>query len=157
MKNKDDETTKIGSFEVIKNLIHSASLSKKERKKLKKELEQEEGGGKGTIWLKSWDKYDEIVEKCKGDLLSPGGASAKVGISRARVHQLEAEGKIRVYRIKGKEISYTEEDFKEALKDIPFWIRPFIKFHPPKAGCYVFVDMNDLEEYMKTREKEQGD
>lgn len=157
MKNKDDETTKIGSFEVIKDLIHSASLSKKERKRLKEELEQEEGGGKGTIWLKSWDEYDEIVEKCKGDLLSPGGASAKVGISRARVHQLEAEGKIRVYRIKAREIPYTEEDFKEELKDIPFWIRPFIKFHAPKAGCYVFVDMNDLEEYMKTREKEQGD
>ncbi len=157
MKNKDDETTKTGSFEVIKNLIQSASLSKKERKRLKKELEQEECGGKGTIWLKSEEEYDEIVEKCKGDLMSPGGASARVGISRARVHQLESEGKIRVYRIKAKEIPYTDEDFKEELKDLPFWIRPFIKFHPPKAGCYVFVDMNDLEEYMKTREKEQGD
>ncbi len=151
MKNKDDETTKIGSFEVIKNLIQSATLSKKEKKRLKKELEQEEGGGKGTIWLKSRDEYDEITEKCEGNLMSPGGASARVGISRARVHQLEAEGKIRVYRMKAEDITYTEEDFKEELKDLPFWIRPFIKFQPPKAGCYVYVDMNDLEEYMKNR------
>lgn len=157
MKNKDDETTKIGSFEVIKGLIQSASLSKKERKRLKEELEQEEGGGKGTIWLESNEEYDEIVEKCKGNLVSPGGAAGRVGISRARVHQLEAEGKIRVYRIKAKDITYTEEDFKEELKDLPFWIRPFIKFQPPKAGCYVYVDMADLEEYMKNREKEQGD
>jgi len=153
MKNKDDETTKIGSFEVIKNLIQSATLSKKEKKRLKKELEQEEGGGKGTIWLKSQDEYDEIAEKCKGDLMSPGGASARVGISRARVHQLEAEGKIRVYRMKAEEVPYTEEDYKEELEKLPCWIRPFMKFQPPKAGCYVFVDMNDLVEYMKNREK----
>ena len=151
MKNKDDETTKIGSFYVIKRLIKSTSLSKKERKRLKEELEREEGGGKGTIWLKSREEYNEIAEKCKGYLLSPGGAAGRVGISRARVHQLEAEGKIRVYRMKAEEVPYTEEDFKEELERLPFWIRPFIKFQPPKAGCYVYVDMNDLVEYMKNR------
>ncbi|MBI2470195.1 MAG: hypothetical protein HYV59_03005 [Planctomycetes bacterium] len=151
---KDDEIPKISSFEVIKDLIKSATLSKKEKKRLKKELEQEEEGGNGTIWLKSREEYDEIIEKCEGDLLSPGGAADRVGITRARVHQLESEGKIRVYRMKADEPFYSEEDFKEELKELPFWIRPFIKFQPPKAGCYVFVDMKTLEEYMKNREKE---
>ncbi|MBI2472803.1 MAG: hypothetical protein HYV59_16425 [Planctomycetes bacterium] len=154
MKNKDDETTKISSFEVIKDLIKSGTLSKKEKKRLQKELEQAEEGGTGTIWLKSREEYDEIVERCEGYLLSPGGASGRVGITRARVHQLEAEGKIRVYRMKADEPFYTEEDFKEEVKELPFWIRPFIKFQPPKAGCYVFVDMKTLEAYMKNREKE---
>lgn len=152
---KDDEIPKISSFEVIKELIKSATLSNKEKKRLKKELEQEEEGGKGTIWLKSDEEYEKIIEKCKGKLLSPGGAAGRVGISRARVHQLEAEGKIRVYRIKSEKLTYTEEDFKEELKELPFWIRPFIKFQPPKAGCYVFVDMNDLEAYMKNKENEK--
>ncbi|MFO0792626.1 MAG: hypothetical protein U0586_01035 [Candidatus Brocadiaceae bacterium] len=152
MKSKDDEIPKISSFEVIKELIQSATLSKKEKVRLKKELEQEEEGGKGTIWLKSDKEYEDIIDKCAGNLMSPGGAAARVGISRARVHQLEAEGKIRVYRVKAKELPYTEEDFREELKELPFWIRPFIKFHSPKAGCYVFVDMNDLEEYMKNKD-----
>ncbi len=149
MKKRDDEIPKIGSFEVIKEMIKSTALSKKERERLKRELEQEADGGKGTIWLKSWDEYDKVVEKCKGDLVSPGSAASKVGITRARVHQLEAEGKIRVYRIKAEDQPYTEEDFKEEVNRLPFWVRPFIKFQTPKAGCYVFVDLNDLKEYMK--------
>lgn len=153
-KKTDDEIEKTSSFEVIKTLLKSASLSKKEKERLKRELEQEKEGGKGTIWLNSEKEYYEIIEKCKGNLMSPGGAASSVGISRARVHQLEVEGKIRVYRMKAKELSYTEKDFREEVKTLPFWIRPFIKFQPPKAGCYVWVDMSDLEEYMKNKEKE---
>src|SRR3990172_5383305 len=91
---KDTNDGKIGSAESIMELIRNTSLSKKEKARLKKELEQEGEGGKGTIWLESWKDYEKVATKLKGDLLSPGGASAEVGISRARVHQLEAEGRI---------------------------------------------------------------
>lgn len=144
MKEKD----KIRSVEVLSAMLKKATLSKKERERLKKELEQEEEGGKGTKWLNSWEEYEEALEKCEGDFLSPGGASERVGISRARVHQLEAEGKIRVYRIKAEEVTFTEEDFKEELKMLPLWVRPFITYKKPKDGCYVYVDMATLEKYM---------
>lgn len=106
---------KIGSAEAIMELIRNATLSKKEKARLKRELEQEGEGGKGTIWLESWKDYEKVVEKCKGDLLSPGGASSRVGISRARVHQLETEGKITVYRIRTEQLDITEEDIREDL------------------------------------------
>lgn len=152
--NKEDDT-KISSIEVISDLIKNAKLSKKEKERLKREIGQEEEGGKGTIWLKSNDEFNKVAEKCKGDLLSPGGASGRCKISRARIHQLEAEGKITVYRIKAKEIPFSDEDFKEEVKDLPFWIRPFIYFKKPRAGCYVFVDMDSLYRYMKKQNKEK--
>lgn len=152
----EDDIKQVGSIELISSLIKDATLSKEERERLKKELEQEETGGKGTIWLETTEEYEKIVDECKGNLLSPGGAAAKYGISRARVHQLEAEGKIRVYRMKAKEEPYTEDDFKEELKTLPFWIRPFISFKKPKAGCYAFVDMDDLEKYIAQHSKKKG-
>ncbi len=139
---------KIGSIEVISGLIKQATLSKKDRERLTRELEQEGEGGKGTIWLQNEEEYEKAAVECNGDLLSPGGASARVGISRARLHQLEAEGKIRVFREKAKDCTYTEEEFKEVLKMLPVWVRPFITFKKPKDGCYIWVDMVSLEKYM---------
>lgn len=152
--NKEDDT-KISSIELISDLIKNATLSKKEKERLKREIELQEEGGKGTIWLKSDEEYEKVAEKCKGNFMSPGGASARHKISRARVHQLEAEGKITAYRMKAKESLYTEEDFKEELKDLPFWIRPFLSFKKPTAGCYIFVDMDSLDKYMERQKKER--
>lgn len=154
---KDTGEGKIGSAEVIMNLIRNTTLSKKEKARLKRELELEGEGGKGTVWLESWKDYEKVADKCNGNLLSPGGAAARVGISRSRVHQLEAEGRITVYRIKTEELEITEEDFKEILKDFPLWIRPFValKKPKPKAACVVLVDMDSLERYMKSQGREK--
>lgn len=154
--NKGNEN-KITSFEVLSEMIKNATLSKKERERLKRELELAATGGQGTIWLKSWDDYEKIAIKLNGDLLSPGGASARVGISRARVHQLENEGKIRVYRIKTDKFDFTEEEIREVYKMVPFWARPFLNFKQPKVDSCVFVDMPSLENYMKSQgRKEKG-
>ena len=144
---------KIGSADAIMELIRNATLSRKEKARLKKELEQEGEGGKGTIWLESWKDYEKVATKLKGNLLSPGGASAEVGISRARVHQLEAEGRITVYRIRSEDLNITEEDIKEDLKLLPVWLRPLVAFKKPKPtqGYVVLVDMDSLERYMKSQ------
>lgn len=149
--NIDDD--KIGSVEVILDLLRNATLSKKEKARLKRELEQEGEGGKGTIWLESWKDYEKVADKYKGNLLSPGGASAEVGISRARVHQLEAEGRITVYRIRAEDLDVTEEDIREDLKILPVWLRPLIAFKKPKPtkGYIVLVEMDSLERYMKSQ------
>ncbi|MDD5434665.1 MAG: hypothetical protein PH343_04475 [Nitrospira sp.] len=154
---KDTGEGKIGSVELIIDLLRNAALSKKEKARLKRELELEGEGGKGTVWLESWKDYEKVADKCNGNLLSPGGAAGSVGISRARVHQLEAEGRITVYRIKTEELEITEEDFKDMLKDFPFWIRPFIalKKPKPKAAYVVLVDMASLERYMKSQGREK--
>ena len=154
---KDTNDGKIGSAESIMELIRNTSLSKKEKARLKKELEQEGEGGKGTIWLESWKDYEKVATKLKGNLLSPGGASAEVGITRARVHQLEAEGRITVYRIRAEDLDITEEDIKEDLKLLPVWLRPLVAFKKPKPtqGYVVLVDMDSLERYMKSQGKEK--
>jgi hypothetical protein len=40
----------------------------------------------------------EIFEKFHGQLVSPGGAAALLGLSRKTIHTLGEQGKIRVYR-----------------------------------------------------------
>ena len=136
---------KISSFELIKDLIQDAALSPSERKRLEEELKLEEEGGSGTIWLNSWEEFQKVSEKFKGRLLSPGGAASLAGISRARIHQLEKEGKIRAYRLKDKEI--TDKEFERDLDCVPFWYRPLIK--KPKPGSFVYIPIVDLEEYKK--------
>src|SRR3989304_6590014 len=109
---KDTNDGKIGTAEAIMELIRNATLSKNEKARLKRELELEGEGGKGTIWLESWKDYEKVATKLKGNLLSPGGASAEVGITMALVHKLEAEGRITVYRIRAEDLDITEEDIK---------------------------------------------
>jgi hypothetical protein len=140
---------KTSHFEAIKGLLEKAVLSPSERKKLKEELEQSEEGGSGTNWLESWAEFQKISETFEGRMLSPGGAAALLGVSRARIHQLEAEGKIKAYRYKDKEIS--DEDFKDSLKGVPFWARPLVK--KPKPGSFVYIPVVDLEDYKKHMRK----
>lgn len=40
----------------------------------------------------------EIFEKFDGQLVSPGGAAALLGLSRKTIHTLGEQGKLRVYR-----------------------------------------------------------
>jgi len=147
---------KITSFDMISELIKYGSLSKEEKARLKKELELEQTGGRGTIWLKSWDEFNKIAKELDGDLLSPGGAASAVGISRARVHQLEAENKIRVYRIKDDKPAFEEDEIAAVRKMLPFWIRPFLNLKEAKDGDYVFIDMQSLYTYMKNHSRKEA-
>jgi len=57
-------------------------------------------------------------------MISPGGAAGKLGVSRAYIHQLEREGKIRVYRIWDEDIDWDQLPLKWRLftrvKDVIF-------------------------------------
>lgn len=43
----------------------------------------------------------ELFEKFNGQMVSPGGAAALLGLSRKTIHTLGEQGKIRVYRSAG--------------------------------------------------------
>ena len=45
----------------------------------------------------------ELFGRFKGQLVSPGGAAALLGLSRKTIHTLGEQGKIRVYRSAGDE------------------------------------------------------
>jgi len=145
----------VSSFEIISNLIKQGTLSKKEKEQLKREIELEDKGGGGTKELKSWDDFKKIAEELEGDLLSPGNASQAVGITRARIHQLEAEAKIRVFRIKNDKPYWEDDEIDAVRKLLPFWIRPFVNFREVKDKDYVFVDMNSLYTYMKNHSRKE--
>jgi len=109
--------------------------------KKKKELE-ELYGGKGTIEL-SWEAFEALDENNFGGrgFLSPGGAAGFLGVSRARIHQMEAQGVIRAFRIR------FPVDKKEYLEGLPLYIRLMIKV--PKDECYIYIPEIDLINYRK--------
>ena len=114
-----------------------------EDRKVKQEEEFEVlYGGKGTIEL-SWEAFEALDEKDFGDrgFLSPGGAAGFLGVSRARVHQLEAQGVIRAFRIK---FPVNKKDYLEGL---PLYLRLMIKV--PKDECYIYIPEIDLLNYRK--------
>ena len=65
---------------------------------------EQKKGGTGTIWLKSLEEYKKVTEYFNGNMTSPGTAAARLGVSRAMIHQLEKEGTIRAYRILVRDI-----------------------------------------------------
>ena len=102
-----------------------------------------EEGGKGTIWLKSLQEFEEIVKEFEGKLVSPSAAAKNLGVSRARIHQMEMEGKIRVYRVKAE--FFESEKFWEDFKKVSFWVRTMIKEFSPRR--FIYIPSLDLDLY----------
>ena|SRR5690242_4098580 len=96
------------------------------------EKKEKENWGKGTTVLNSWKEFEKIEEQFSGKLISPGGAAAKLSVSRAYINQLEKDGKLRVYRIMADDIVW---------KDIPFWVRWMV----PQKEVYIFIPDDDVE------------
>ncbi len=88
--------------------------------------------GKGTIVFDKWEDYEKVIEEFDGQLISPGGAAQKLGVSRSYIHQLEQQGKIRCYRIWDEHIHW---------ESYPLWMRVFA----PKKEIYVFIPIIDIE------------
>ena len=94
---------------------------------------------KGTIRLQSLDELDLAHESFKGkSAVSPGGAAGMLRVSRAYIHQLEKEKKIRAFRIKEKKID---------LRGLPFHYK--LLFLVSKREDYIFIPCVDLEEFQK--------
>ncbi len=91
-------------------------------------------GGKGTIWLKNFEELEKVADWYEGGMLSPGGAASHLGVSRAMIHQLERDGKIRAYR-------YMAED--KAWEKFPF----LTKLLFPRKMQVIYIPIADLNKY----------
>ena len=97
-------------------------------------IDKEYKGGKGTIYLKNLKEFEKLSEYFKGQLVSPGGAAAHLGVSRAMIHQLERDGKIRAYRF-----IVTDEDWKK----YSFHMKLLLN----RKSLTIWVPVEDLERY----------
>ncbi len=93
---------------------------------------------KGTIRIRSYEELDSVAETFgeKG-LISPGGAAGMLGVSRAYIHQLEKNKRIRAYRIKPEKIS---------KKGLPLWMKLVLIGAREEL---IYIPVVDLEEYQK--------
>lgn len=102
-------------------------IDKLEEQRIKKE------GGKGTIWCSLKD-FETVADYFEGNMLSPGGAAGMLKVSRAMIHQLEKDGKIRAYRIIEDEKGWEHESW-------------YIKLLMSKKGQQIWIPVEDLLKY----------
>jgi hypothetical protein len=100
---------------------------------------------KGTIQLKSFEEFNQVCEEFKGQVVSPGGAADTLHVSRAYIHQLEKEKRIRAYRF-----SYDDKDSKltHALRVL------LNRTH----GVYIYIpciDIEEIKEEMRIKREEK--
>lgn len=91
----------------------------------------------GTLRVKTMEELNEALKQLDWQVLSPGGAASMLGVSRAYIHQLEKNKRIRAYRLK------TNFD-KKGLSNI---IQLLIS--SSKGADYIYIPIVDLEEYRK--------
>jgi hypothetical protein len=106
---------------------------------------------KGTIRLNNLAELDLAHESFKGEsAVSPGGAAGMLGVSRAYIHQLEKEKKIRAFRIKEEKLNLSE------LSGLPFSYKLLLLLS--KRQDYIFIPVVDLVEYREgvRKKKKKG-
>lgn len=108
------------------------------------EREEKKKWGKGTIVLESMKAFDKIFDDFKGQMVSPGGAAGMLGVSRAYIHQLEKDGKIRAYRIWQEDVDWDS---------LPLKWRLFLKV----KDVYIYIPMEDIEKVRKEMIKKAKD
>ena len=102
-------------------------IDKLEERRIKKE------GGKGTIWI-SLEEFEKVADYFEAQLVSPGGAAGMLGVSRAMIHQLEKDGKIRAYRIIVDQKGWQHQPF-------------YIQLLASKKGQQIWIPVDDLVKY----------
>ncbi len=98
-----------------------------------KRIEQEVNESYGTILVNTMDELSKILDAFDHQMISPGGAAQFLGVSRAYIHQLEKEKKIRAYRILDEHIKWDS---------LPSWARLLAV----KRAAYIYIPMEDLKE-----------
>jgi hypothetical protein len=109
-----------------------------------------EEGGNGTVWLSSLLEFEEVVKEFEGKLVSPSAAAKNLGVSRARIHQMEMEGKIRVYRVKAD--FFEGDEFWKDFNKASFWVRAMIKEFSPRR--FIYIPSLDLDLYNQQHQME---
>jgi hypothetical protein len=141
----------VDAFDIAKYLAENANFSSREIKELGFALGKREGSddaGKGTIWLSSLLEFEEVVKEFEGKLVSPSVAAEETNLSRARIHQMETEGKIRAYRIKAD--FFDSENFTKEFDEAPFWVRAMFKDFSPRR--FIFIPEIDLDDFRRDRD-----
>lgn len=95
----------------------------------------------GTIPV-TFEDFDKVFDYFEGHVVSPGGAAAMLGVSRAMIHQLEKDGRIRAYRVDVND---------KSLKGVPNSLRLFIG----QKDQYIWIPVIDLVKY--AQETGKGD
>ncbi len=104
------------------------------------EKEHTSNFGPRTVVCKNQGEFDKVLEEFNYDMISPGGAADKLHVSRSYIHQLEKEGKIRVYRVWDEDLDWD---------DLPLWV----KVITPRKGMYIMIPTEDVEKLKKERLK----
>ncbi len=110
-----------------------AFIDKLDEKRIKKEG--------GTIHL-TFEEFDKVFDYFEAQMVAPGGAAGMLGVSRAMIHQLEKDGRIRAYRINVND---------KSLKWVPRSLRLFLV----QKDQYIWIPVDDLVKY--AQEKGKGD
>ena len=100
------------------------------------EKQEKKNWGKGTIVLDSMKEFEEIFDKFEGQMISPGSAASELRVSRAYIHQLEKEGKIRAYRIWHEDIEWDS---------LPVWMKLMVA----KKDVYIYIPDEDIKKVKK--------
>lgn len=96
----------------------------------------------GTIRVKTMEELNGAMEQFEWQVLSPGGAASMLGVSRAYIHQLEKNKKIRAYRLKA---NFDKKGLSKLMQ---------LLITPPRGNDYIYIPIVDLETYRKeTRQK----
>lgn len=104
------------------------------------EKEHTSNFGPRTVVCKNQKEFDKVLEEFNYQMVSPGGAADKLHVSRSYIHQLEREGKLRVYRV-------WDEDL--AWDDLPLWV----KVITPRRDMYIMIPTEDIEKLRKEKLK----
>jgi hypothetical protein len=113
----------------------------------KAERERQRLTKKGTIRLRSFEELDSVEDTfMEKGLVSPGGAAGMLNVSRAYIHQLEKNKRIRAYRIK-------EETLQRDTKGLPLIWRLLVLTQ--RRGDYIWIPVVDLEEYRNEIERKR--
>jgi hypothetical protein len=104
------------------------------------EKDQKGNFGPRTVVCRSQEEFEKVLEEFNYDMISPGGAADKLHVSRSYIHQLEREGKIRVYRVWDEDLGWD---------DLPLWV----KVITPRKGMYIMIPTEDVERLKKERIK----
>ncbi len=99
------------------------------------ESKERKNWGKGTI-VCTQEEFEKVFDEFKGQMVSPGGAAGALGVSRAYIHQLEKEGKIRAYRIAHDDIDWDR---------LPLWLKMMVA----PRDVYIYIPDEDIERIKK--------
>ena len=88
--------------------------------------------GIGTVVCQSWEEFEKFEKDIEGGFLSPGGAAGRLGVSRAYIHLLEKEGKLRAFRIWNND---------KIWEHLPIYMKIIV----PKREVFIFIPTEDVK------------